>query len=110
MLSDLKTYEIVKQGNPVTKVIEKQTDLLKRWLNNSYIDYSIYKRLCPSAANLSRAYALPQIHKKDYPYRLIVFSIGSPFHKLSKYLPHILSSSMNEESYSVKNSFELLKK
>ena len=112
ILADQKTYEWVNKGNcnPNKKTLESLKEICDRWLYTNYVDYPTYKRICPSSANLSRAYALPKIHKQNFPYRLIVSSIGSPLHNFSKFLQPILSSCLNEESYSIKNSPEFLKK
>ena len=110
ILSDQKIYERVKKGNPNNKTLESLKKICDRWLGKDFIDYPTYKRICPSSANLSRAYALPKIHKENYPYRLIVSSIGSPLHNFSKFLQPILSFCLNEESHSIKNSSEFLRK
>jgi hypothetical protein len=71
LLKDPNTYSIVSK-NPVKKIEASLNYLLNRWLNLDYICKRTFLRLRSSDCPLPKAYALPKIHKKDIPFRIIV--------------------------------------
>ena len=112
MLSDVDTYKLIS-SDPTKEVIDDLKKLLNVWESKEYINYLTYKRLFITSANLSRAYALPKIHKekeKNLTYRIIVSSIGSPLHDLAKFLLPILKFGLQENNYMIKNSAEFINK
>jgi len=56
---------------------------------------------------LPRAYGLPKLHKKGYPFRVIILSLKSPLYELAGYLHSIIKKSVLETTSSV-NSFRLV--
>ena len=53
-------------------------------------------------------HGLPKIHKPDWPLRPIVLFINSPLYNLSKFVAKILTTLINSNNLSIKNSFELV--
>ena len=74
MLRDPNT-KLVK--NPLNKLSKNIQKLLKKWKKKNYISESTYKKLATSDRILSRAYALPKIHKEGIPLRIIISSLDS---------------------------------
>ena len=110
LLQDKDTYTIVKK-DPTRKITDQLRNMLKQWRNNNYITDRTYKMLMTNDGNLARAYGVPKIHKKGYPYRIIISTINSPINKLAQYLHDKLNNSINtDNNYSIKNSYELIKK
>ena len=58
---------------------------------------------------LTRAYALPKIHKQDCPFRIIVFSINSPLYSLAVFLHNIIIKTIPKADSHIENSFKLVK-
>jgi len=61
---------------------------------------------CP----LPKAYALPKIHKKEIPFRIIVSSINSTLYKFATYIHKILYDNLPKCDSYIKNSTELYDK
>ena len=53
-------------------------------------------------------HGLPKIHKPDWPLRPFVLFINSPLYNLSKFVAKILTTLINSNNLSIKNSFELV--
>jgi len=51
-----------------------------------------------------------KIHKKDYPLRIIISSINSPFYSFAAFLHNILFKNLPNPNSHIENSFELTKK
>ena len=107
MLADTSTYVRIDK-NPLMDMLDQEKELVMRWSKKGCMRSEDFDRSYKTSANLPRAYALPKIHKKNHPYRIIVSSVGSPFHEFSKYLQKVLSHGLGEENYSVKNSEEFI--
>jgi len=77
------------------KNIEKNLNsTIKKWFQNDFISKQTYFSLYSSDSTLPKAYGLPKIHKKDYPYRIIVSSINTALYPLASYLQKIISNSL----------------
>ena len=64
----------------------------------------------PSGTERPRLYGLPKTHKPGVPLRPILSMIGSPQHKLAKYLNSLLDPVIKRYSrYTIKDSFEFAK-
>ena len=105
LLKDETTYKAIKQDQ--TKSIEKRLnafifDLLKR----DRITKQQYYFLPSSDSCAPRLYALPKVHKKDFPMRPIVSFINLPLYNLSKYLSKLLSPLVGKTKFTVKNSYQ----
>ena len=65
-----------------------------------------YERLYPSDPNPPRMYGTIKAHKpeKDYPMRIVVSTIGTPTHGISKYLVKLIQPTLNKNEIMLKNS------
>ncbi|KAJ8686063.1 hypothetical protein QAD02_021856 [Eretmocerus hayati] len=112
-LSDDTQYEKV-QRNSLSQIIEKTKSLIEKVTRkhpknakrrekkqNNKINIDI------DSTNFSRAYGLPKIHKIDYPFRIIVSSINSPFHQSPKLLSLSISRSCRETGHYLKDIWTL---
>ncbi|KAK5647062.1 hypothetical protein RI129_005526 [Pyrocoelia pectoralis] len=85
----------------------KQFITLNREILKTHFDLNHY-RLILMNPMIPRLYALPKIHKLNYPMRPIVAFTNTPVSKLSNWLNHILRSALNFQfPYAIKNSIEL---
>jgi len=109
MLQDKNTYSVINR-NPIRKINVKLRDLLKKWKEFDYITTVTFKNLSCSDGILPSAYGLPKIHKRDFPFRIIISYINSPVYALSLYLHKIISTNVPKSQNNVENSFELVKK
>jgi len=106
LLQDQNTYMLINK-DPMKNIENCLNTRLKKWLQNNYITKQTYFSLFSSDSVLPKAYGLPKIHKKDYPYRIIVSSINTALYKLASFLQSIITSSLPHDNRQVKNSFEL---
>jgi len=106
MLQDQNTYMLISK-DPMKNIEKCLNTRLKKWLHNNYITKQTYFSLFSSDSALPKAYGLPKIHKKNYPYRIIVSSINTALYKLASFLQSIITSSLPHDNRQVKNSFEL---
>ena len=84
-----------------TNTLVTKTQIILRPLKNK-LGESLYKKLYPSDAIPSRAYAKIKVHKEGNPARLIVSSIGTAIYELSSYLVSIIQPTLNASSFRVK--------
>jgi len=70
----------------------------------------MFKNFSCSDGILPRTYGLPKIHKRDFPFRIIVSCINSPVYDVSLYLHKIISTNVSKSQNNVENSFKLVKK
>ena len=68
------------------------------------IPENLKKSIIPSISNCARFYALPKVHKPNFPFRSIVSNIGTASYKLSKFLVSKFSPLQCNNIYTVKNS------
>lgn len=72
----------------------------------SFINQNIRNSLKQNSL-LPRVYGVPKIHKPNYPFRIIVFTINSPLYYFSLYLHKIIYISILNSPFFVKDSFHL---
>jgi len=109
MLQDNNTYITIKK-DPIKSLERKLNDLLKNWFQKSFITKQTYFSLFSNDSILPKAYGLPKIYKKNYPYRIIVSSINTALYLLASFLQKIISDSLTfSNNRYVKNSYELYK-
>jgi len=106
MLKDQNTYMLINK-DPMKNIEKCLNTRLKKWFQNNYITKQTYFSLFSSDSALPKAYGLPKIHKKNYPYRIIVSSINTALYKLASFLQSIITSSLPHDKRQIKNSFEL---
>ena len=79
---------------------------LSRLLKNKSIPLTVYNEIRPTGSQRPKLYGLPKTHKPGCPLRPILSMIGSPQHKLAKYLISLLTGVSDKFSrYTVKDSF-----
>jgi len=108
MLQDNNTYITVKK-NPMVSIEKNFNDFLKKWFQKGFITKYTYFSLASSDSTLPKAYGFPKIHKKNYPFRIIVSSINTALYLLASFLQRIISNSLTHNDKHVKNSSELYK-
>ena len=74
------------------------------------MDEKTRKFLTPYHSKPPHLYGLPKVHKKDYPLRPIVSSIGSPTYNLEKFLLEILKPLAGKTNSHIKNSQDFINK
>ena len=92
----------------------KREEELRKFLWNlvstKEISEDLYKELRPVGSQRPRLYGLPKTHKVGIPLRPILSMIGSPQHKLAKYLNFILEPVTAKFSeHTIKDSFDFAK-
>ena len=101
MLSDTTTYMLLNK-DPM-KGSEKQMKLLLSSKKQKLGD-KLYRRLSTTDGAPPRLYGLPKLHKERVPLKPIVSFVGSATYELSEYLRDILSPSVGNSDYNIKNS------
>ena len=82
---------------------------LRRLLKDKSIPLTVYNEIRPTGSQRPKLYGLPKTHKPNCPLRPILSMIGSPQHKLAKYLTSILTPVSDRFSkYTVKDSFSFV--
>ncbi|XP_029161095.1 uncharacterized protein LOC114932855 [Nylanderia fulva] len=104
LLNDTTTYKKL-QKDPANRMKTKVNELVKGWHDMGIVDEMTYNRLKSTCGNLPRCYGLPKVHKKGYPLRIIVSSVGSPTYNVAQYLREILSISIPKPKSYVKDSW-----
>ncbi len=85
ILSDTRAYTRL-QEDPTKKQITTLSKTIQKLAKNGVITPNLKTFLDPVETHCVRAYGRPKIHKEEAPLRIIVFLIGSPTYKLSKWL------------------------
>ena len=109
LLDDNNTYVKLKT-DPTNKFKAKVVQLIKIWKDKGKITQKTWQQLYPTAAETPKFYGLPKVHKKDYPLRPIVSSVGSITYQSAKMLARILGPLVGKTPYHVKNSLDFVKK
>jgi len=108
LLEDTNTYSLIKK-DPSISIEKKLNAMIKKWFTKEYITKREMLQLRSSDSLLPKAYGLPKLHKDNVPLRLIVSSINTALYPIAKFLNKIISDSIPQTDYQVKNSFELCK-
>lgn len=82
--------------------------MLAGWKTCKYITEEQYRHLYCSDELLPRTYAVPKIHKPNYPFRIIVSSINSPLYFLASFLQDIMYKNIPKADSYIKNSFQMV--
>ena len=110
-----KLYNIVNDTSKFNQLTSDPTEkrearlqgYLYRLYQSGHLDEASYKRIRPTASNLSRLFGLPKIHKQGTLVRPIIFQIGSYTYELAKFLVPILIP-LTTNQYTVKDSFSIV--
>jgi hypothetical protein len=109
LLSDSDTYKILKK-DPLNRITNKFSDLIKSWRDGKLIDEYTYILLRCTNGILPRCYGLPKVHKPGFPLRIIVSTIGSPTYNVAKFLCEILQKSVQKPKSHIKDSWTFVRK
>ena len=96
----------ILKHDPTNTHIKKIQDLLVAINKEINIPKSLYFRLYPSDAIPPRAYGQCKAHKpsKNYPFRILVSTIGTAPYKISEYLVDIIQPTLSKSTIMIKNS------
>ena len=105
MYDGIGKSKILKR-DPTNTHIKKIQDLLVAINKEINIPKSLYFRLYPSDAIPPRAYGQCKAHKpsKNYPFRVLVSTIGTAPYKISEYLVEIIQPTLSKSAIMIKNS------
>ena len=114
IVQDTSKFEYIGPVETSDKTHKRESEL-KEFLHNlveiKEISDGTYRDLRPVGSQRPRLYGLPKTHKKDNPLRPILSMIGSPQHKLAKYLNALLQPVIAKYStHNIQDSFEFAKK
>ena len=109
LLADSNTYEKLN-NDPTNKYKTRVSSVLKRLKDSGKISFNTWQKLYPTAAETPKFYGLPKVHKKDYPMRPIVSSVGSITYETAKFLSKILGPLTGKTQHHVKNSTDFVEK
>ena len=108
MLSDRKTYEVLK-SDPTSRYKKELISKLTRLREEEKISQKDYEWLYPTAENIPRMYCTPKIHKTGNPLRPIVDYTGSIGYRTSRSLADILGPLVGKSQHHLNNSRDLAK-
>lgn len=105
MMEGIGKCKILK-FDPTNTHVKKIQDLLVSIGKEIIIPKELYRKLYPSDAIPPRAYGQCKAHKpsKNYPFRILVSTIGTAPYKISEYLVKIIQPTLNKSVHMVKNS------
>ena len=105
MIDGIGTTKILKK-DPTKSHVKQIQDLLSKIKKEIDIPKKLYYQLYPSDAIPPRAYGQCKAHKpaKNYPFRVLVSTVGTAPYKLSEYLVKIIQPTLNKSDISVRNS------
>ena len=106
ILDDKNIYQEIKSDN-TPSIAKKLIEKLKEILKLEKIDYFTYRYLYPTYYNIPNVYGIIKLHKHNHPARLICPFFEHPVAKLSKFLSDLITPSIRNSEYSLKNSGEL---
>ena len=105
MIEGIGTTKILK-SDPTNAHVKKIQKLLCSIRKEVDIPKQLYYKLYPSDAIPPRAYGQCKAHKpaKNYPFRILVSTIGTAPYNLSEYLVKIIQPTLSKNDVVVKNS------
>ena len=109
LLSDTKTYEILKK-DPTNSVKNQLINTLKKWKKEGTISQQLYKKIYPTSDQPPKFYGLPKIHKPSMPLRPIVSGNGSVTESCAKHLAKVLNAVKGKNEHAIKNSDDFVNK
>ena len=84
--------------------IKKLVAILSKLKAQGKLSSELYSHFYPTSKKIPKLYCLPEIHKRDVPFRPIVDYTGSNGYNTSCYLADILGPLVNQTDSFVKNS------
>jgi len=103
------TYnKVTYKKNPINILTKKSTNYY--YIGKIKIIFQIVRIKRYHVDNLSRAYALPKMHKSNCPFRIIISSIDSSLYSLASFLRisfYIISEKSSKSFSKIENSFIL---
>ena len=98
--------------DPTKTFLTKIQRILCNIKKESNMPKGLYKQLYPSDAIIPRAYGQCKAHKpaKEYPFRILVSTIGTAQYQISKYLVKIIQPTLSKSKTTVTNSKEFVEK
>ena len=105
MIESIGKFKILKH-DPTNTHVKKIQDLLCSIGKEIDIPKKLYFELYPSDAIPPRAYGQCKAHKKskNYPFRILVSTIGTAPYKISEYLVKVIQPTLNKSESMIKNS------
>ena len=105
MIEGIGTTKILKK-DPTNTHVKKIQKVLSSIRKQIEIPNKLYYQLYPSDAIPPRAYGQCKAHKptKNYPFRVLVSTIGTAPYKVSEYLVKIIQPTLSKSEFSIKNS------
>ena len=96
--------------DPTKSHLDKIQKTLAKIRKEANIPKDLYYKLYPSDATIPRAYGQCKAHKptKNYPFRILVSTIGTAPYKVSKYLVKIIQPTLSKNPAVVKNAKEFV--
>ena len=96
--------------DPTKSHLDKIQKTLAKIRKEINIPKDLYYKLYPSDATVPRAYGQCKAHKptKNYPFRVLVSTIGTAPYKVSKYLVKIIQPTLSKNPVVVKNTKEFV--
>ena len=101
---------VILDKDPTKSHLDKIQKLLAKIRQEINIPKDLYYKLYPSDAIVPRAYGQCKAHKptKNYPFRVLVSTIGTAPYKVSKYLVKIIQPTLSKSPIVVKNAKEFV--
>ena len=101
---------IILDKDPTKSHLDKIQKTLAKIRKEAKIPKDLYYKLYPSDATIPRAYGQCKAHKptKNYPFRILVSTIGTAPYKVSKYLVKIIQPTLSKNPIVVKNTKEFV--
>ena len=100
----------VLNNDPTNTHVKKIQELLVSIKKEINIPTDLYYKLYPSDAIPPRAYGQCKAHKpsKEYPFRVLVTTIGTAPYKISEYLVNIIQPTLRKSNIMIKNSKQFI--
>ena len=101
---------IILDKDPTKSHLDKIQKTLAKIRKERNLPKDLYYKLYPSDATVPRAYGQCKAHKptKNYPFRILVSTIGTAPYKVSKYLVKIIQPTLVKNPVVVKNTKEFV--
>ena len=102
----------VTNNDPTKTLTKKFQNVLSALRKQEKLTNSQFYEMYPSDAVPPRMYGMLKAHKpqKHYPMRLVVSTIGSPMHGVSKHLVKLIQPVLNKNESRLKNSSTFVEK
>ena len=109
ILSDTSKFEKLDKTEDVDNIEKRIARHLELLLKLGMIDEKAFRSLKPSGTTTPQLYGLPKTHKNDIPLRPVLSMANSPYHKLARWLVHLLTPVKHRHSkFAIKDTFGLV--